>query len=179
LIRIVISITPVEDLLPRINKSKADYVLLEIAAQLLTIDYRRQTNLSAEPEVCELPWHKETRSCVFDYCDNPPHTLKKLMAPKLCSECLALFESANIRESVITASINIVKKAVYAKLINVLRGILSDPLGRALFSGLFTLLIVETFGYFGLSHLSVAWLLLALLLAVILKHLRRSRSDLL
>src|SRR5882762_5720488 len=38
---IVISLAPIENLLPRINKSKADYVLLEIAAQLLTVEYRR------------------------------------------------------------------------------------------------------------------------------------------
>jgi hypothetical protein len=176
---IVISLAPIESLLPRINKSKADYVLLEIAAQLLTTDYRRQADLSVEPEVCALPWHKETRSCVFDYCDNPPETLKKLMAPKLCSVCRSLLESANIRESVITACLNIVKKAVYAKFINVLRGVLNDPISRLLFGGLFTLLAVEISGSLGLPRVLTGMLILALLLGVMLKHFRKSRTDLL
>jgi len=175
---IVVSLAPMETLLPRINKSKADYVLLEIAAQLLTTDYRRQTDLSVDPEVCALPWHKETKSCVFDYCDNPPETLKKLMAPKLCSECRSMFETANIRESVITACLNIVKKAVYAKLLNVLRGVLSDPIGRSLFGGLFIYLVVALFSNAGLNNLQIGGLLLVVLLLVVLKHFRRSRHDL-
>ena len=176
---VVISLAPMEDLLPKINKSKADYVLLETAAQLLTIDFRRQTNLVVDPEVCDLPWHKETRSCVFDYCDCPPHTLKKLMAPKLCSQCQSLLESANIRESVITACINLVKKAVYAKVINVLRGFLSDPIGRALFGGVFLFVIVEILSKVGLSRLKIGLLILIVFAAVIIKNLLRSRQEVL
>jgi hypothetical protein len=174
---IVISVADTDTLLAKINKTAAAYVLVEIAAQLLTLDYRRQTLLSVEPETCAPPWHEETRSCIFDYCGNRPHTVKKLMSPKLCSECQARFESANIRESVIDACRNMVKKAVYAKVRNVLRGILGDPISRALFGGLFVFLALETLPQIGINNLMIALLLLALLLAVILKHLRRSRQN--
>lgn len=174
---IVISITPVESLLSGINKSKADYVLLEVGAQLLTIEYRRQTNLSVEPEVCERPWHKETRSCLFDYCDHPPHTLKKLKEHRLCAECQSILESANIRGSVISACRDIVKKGVQAKVLNILRDVFSDPFGRAAFGGLFLLLMLEILGIFGLSHLEVGGLIVVLLLLVLLKELRKPGST--
>ncbi len=174
---IAISVANIDDLLSKINKTGAAYVLVEIAAQLLTLDYRRQTALSVEPETCAPPWHEETRSCIFDYCGNRPHTVKKLMSPKLCSECEARFESANIRESVINACRNMVKKAVYAKLRNILNGVLSDPIGQALFGGLFVFLATETLPKIGIGNLMIALLLLVLLLAIILKHLWRSRQS--
>lgn len=176
---IVISVAPVAALLSNVNKTLAAYVLVEIAAQLLTADYRRQTNLSVEPEICALPWHEETRSCVFDYCGNPPHTLKKLMSPSLCPLCKATLESANIRGSVIRACRNIVKKAVYAEFRNVLAGVLSDPINRAVFGGLFFYLLVEFLTYVGLNRLEIGVLVLALLLVVVLKHYWKSRRDLL
>jgi hypothetical protein len=174
---IVISVANTDTLLAKINKSMAAYVVVEMAAQLLALDYRRQTGLSVEPETCAPPWHEETRSCIFDYCGNRPHTVKKLMSPKLCSECEARLESANIRESVIQACRNMVKKAVYAKVRNVLRSILGDPIGRAAFGGLFVFLAIEILPQFGINNLMIGLLLLALLLAIILKHLRKSRQN--
>lgn len=176
---IVISTAPVEILLSRINQSFAAYVLTELAAQLLTIEYRRQTGLSVEPEDRALPWHAETKSCLFDYCDNPPDTLKKLIAPKLCPICTAVLESANVRESVTAACLSLVKEAVRPRFLTVLRGVLGDPIGRFIFGGLCSLLFVEFLSPLGFNRLQVGLLISAVLMVVVWKHLRRSRKNVL
>ena len=74
----------------RIRSTIGAYVLMEIAAQILAIEFRRAAHIHADPEICEKPWHPETKSCVFDYSDNLPDTEKKLLNPKVCDSCVAL-----------------------------------------------------------------------------------------
>ena len=103
-----------------INSTIGAYVLMEIAAQILAIEFRRAAEIHAEPENCEKPWHTETKSCVFDYSDNLPDTEKKLLNPRLCDSCRALLSENNIRASIQQACLRIVKltrKAVVNTLI--------------------------------------------------------------
>ena len=87
---IIISVKNVKSILDRARKSYTDYLLCEIGAQLLAIELRRtKKNISIVPEDCGQPWHKETKSCLFDYDENRDDTFKKLMSPQLCTKCKA------------------------------------------------------------------------------------------
>lgn len=109
---IIISLTDIDHILERSKKSYTDYVLSETAAQLLAIEYRRAEGISADPEACAPPWHRETKSCLFDYDENRDQTYKKLMLPQLCVTCKALMTEANVGESIQTACVKIVKAGI-------------------------------------------------------------------
>jgi len=173
---VVISLSPARPLLAHVNQTKSAYVLVEVAAQLLTIEYRQQTGTSAAPEQCAPPWHQETRSCLFDYCADAPQTLKKLMSPKLCSGCTALLESANIEASVIRSCVTLVETALRQRFWNVLRSTLGDPIGRFAFGGLVTLLATEGGTAIGFTKLDVGGVLSVAMLVVLLCQMRRANS---
>jgi hypothetical protein len=132
---IVISCHDIEDILRRTNKTHQAYVLVEVAAQLLAIEYRRQRGESCDPEVCAPPWHKEPRACLFDYCDDRPQTGKKLIAPRLCESCHTLLLNANVDNSAIDACLRIVRRAVRPRILAVAREGARDPFVQILFSG--------------------------------------------
>ena len=119
------------------------YVLVQIGAQLLTIEYRRAINTTADPEDCEPPWHEETRSCVFDYSDDFEHTAKKLIALSLCESCKALLTEGNIRFSVKSACIDIVNLGVKTKLPALITEVLEKRVMGYLFSGLAGMALVD------------------------------------
>ncbi len=119
------------------------YVLVEIGAQLLTIEYRRATNTAADPEESVLPWHEETKTCVFDYSDDFEHTGKKLIAVSLCESCKALLTETNIRFSVKSACIDIVNSGVKTKLRTLIREVLEKRVMGYLFSGLAGMALVD------------------------------------
>lgn len=175
---VVISTDAMADILARTKNSLAAYVLMEVAAQLLTIEYRQQTNMSAEPEDCAIPWHNEMKSCLFDYCNERSQIGKKLIAPTLCAACDAALESANIRKSVKEACLKIVKEAVRPRFVNILREVLGDPIGRFLFGGLFLVLVQEALSFFGLNPKWTIPVLVVILLIIILRK-QRSRAGLL
>lgn len=180
---VVISTSRTDPLLAKVNKSKAAYVLVEIAAQLLAIEYRRLVDLSAEPEDCAPPWHGETKLCLFDYCGDPPQTVKKLITPKLCLQCLALLESANIQESIKKACLNLAKRGVRARFLHQLLTVLGNPILGFFFGGAFSVLVLEGLRKLGvdLFWASLLFVILPLALIIILIMVRRwkSRNDLL
>jgi hypothetical protein len=180
---VVISTSGTDPLLAKVNKSKAAYVLVEIAAQLLAIEYRRLVALSAEPEDCAPPWHGETKLCLFDYCGDPPQTVKKLITPKLCLQCLALLESANIQESIKKACLNLAKRGVRARFLHQLLTVLGNPILGFFFGGAFSVLVLEGLRKLGvdLFWASLLFVILPLALIIILIMVSRwkSRNDLL
>lgn len=110
---IVISTWNVEGILGPSGKNHADYVLCETAAQLLAIDYRKRKEFfTANPQKCELPWHKETRSCLLDYDEERRQTYKKLMSPQLCKKCKVLLEEATVPQPAQDVCVSIVKKGI-------------------------------------------------------------------
>ena len=176
---VVSTAEPADSLLSRENKSKAAYVLVETAAQLLTIEYRRLMEVSVEPEDCELPWHKETKPCLFDYCDDPLQTVKKLITPDPCPECVALL-SANIRDSVFKACVNLAKRAVRPRFLYQLRAVFSNPIVGFIFI-VGSLLVVEGLAKLGVDRFWASlFLLIPLALVIIIIFIRnmwRSRHD--
>ena len=97
---IIVSIDNIEDILRRTNASYTGYILVEIAAQLLTIALRRTMKDVVKPEDCGPPWHQETKACLFDYSEKRDHTGKKLIEMSVCDACEAAFSAANIPASV-------------------------------------------------------------------------------
>lgn len=89
--------------------SAAGYVLFEIGAQLLTIEHRNLCNIKSNPEDCAKPWHKERRTCVFDWDEERKHTGKKIASPKICEMCRALLYKAGVAESLIDATTSLVR----------------------------------------------------------------------
>ena len=179
---VITTAKPAASLLSRVNKSTSAYVLVEIAAQLLAIEYRRLVDLSAEPEESALPWHLEPKTCLFDYCDDERQTIQKLITPKLCPQCLALLDSANVRESVKKACLSLAKRGVRPRFIQELRSVLGDPVGRFIFGGVFSLLVVAGLAKLGVDAFRVSLFLLVLLFLVIvfiiIRNRWRSRNDL-
>jgi len=133
---IIVSTNDVEEIPRRSSKTLTAYVLLEIAAQLLTIEYRRVTRLSCSPVECAAPWHEETRSCLFDWSEKRQHTAKKLLkAPHLCLQCQADLSQANVPGSVRQACLEMVRAAVRPRFKAIARDVATDPLVRFLFGG--------------------------------------------
>jgi len=145
-----------------LNKPIDAYVLVQIAAQLLTIEYRRASNTAADPEDCEPPWHGETKSCVFDYSDVTEDTGKKLIAPQLCESCKSLLAKKNIRQSVISACMRIVDLAVRPKVHTLIRDLIGSPVMGFLFGGVFGMMLTDVLA----PYISV-WVLSVILIALV------------
>ena len=117
---IIISIDDVDSILKQTKTTLKGYVLVETAAQLLTLKYRRRVQVSIDPDACGEPWHEETRECLFDYCEKREHTGKKLMVPKICSHCQALFDKANMPCSVLMAGKKIFNAGVRRTILEII-----------------------------------------------------------
>ena len=109
---IIISVAGVDEILERSDKTYADYVLCETAAQLLALKYRKHSGIHADPKECEKPWHRQPKICLFDYDETRRHTYKKLMFPKLCKPCEALFEDANFPGPIKDDCVKLVEKGL-------------------------------------------------------------------
>lgn len=126
------------DGLPRLlkltRKTWEQYVALEIGAQLLAIQYRRNAALSADPEECEAPWHVDRRNCLFDYyglseddVGLSEDKVSKLLSPKLSDQTLTEMREAEVPRSLIDATLNIVRGASRTRWRTVARRVLRDP----------------------------------------------------
>lgn len=165
---IVVSLNDTADMLQRTRRQPADYALLEIAAQLLAIEYRTEKKIkNADPDECVVPWHAETQACMFDYCDNRSDTDKKLIKPRLCSTCEHLFDHANVRSSVKTACLMIATSAVRPSMGTLL---LEPGLVRPLLAGSIFSILSWTLGGFG-------WLPAAAAVVVVLGLIIRRRMP--
>jgi hypothetical protein len=173
---IIVSIDDIAGILSTSNKACVDYVLFEIAAQLLTIEYRRSIGKCAPPEECHDPWHKETRSCVFDYCDYRPQTWKKLISLHLCDECRMLLSSPDI-QTVMTACLDLVKKAVRTRISTVLHATASDRFMQIVFGGSAISLFAIALNQWGFTIWQIiAIYVLTLITIVVVRYLRMRRS---
>ena len=117
---IVVSIDEIQPILEKTSTTVEGYVLVEMAAQLLTIDYRRRANVSVAPDECGPPWHGDTRPCLFDYCEKRDYSGKKLMDPNLCDECRAKLTQANVPQRVLAASTGMFNRGVKRSLLGTL-----------------------------------------------------------
>jgi hypothetical protein len=175
---IVISIDDIHETLERTKKSYAAYVLVEIAAQLLTIEYRRLTGKSLEPEECGEPWHKETKSCLFDYSDYRPHSGKKLIDPHLCDSCRALLSGANLRQTVTTSCLSIVRVAVRTSFLTLLKDSASNPVVQILFSGWMVTVLSQVFSTIGLATWQVILIIIDISTAILfIQYLRNKYAK--
>ena len=125
---ILVSIDGVESILEKTGTTLQGYVLVEVAAQLLTIDYRQRADISVDPDECGPPWHGDTRQCLFDYCEKRDHSGKKLMAPNLCVGCRASLEQANVPQRVLAAATELFNKGIKRSLFNILGDITRNQL---------------------------------------------------
>ena len=125
---VLVSIDGVESILEKTGTTLQGYVLVEVAAQLLTIDYRQRADISVDPDECGPPWHGDTRQCLFDYCEKRDHSGKKLMAPNLCVRCHASLEKANVPQRVLAAATELFNKGVKRSLFNILGDITRNQL---------------------------------------------------
>ena len=91
--------------------SRAGYVLFEIGAHLLTIEYRKlkKPKIKGEPEDCAKPWHKERLTCIFDWDEERRHTGQKIASPKMCAISSALLYEAGVAQTLIDATTNLVR----------------------------------------------------------------------
>ena len=92
--------------------------------------------LNVDPQDCGLPWHEETRSCVFDYSDVLEDTSKKLVKPKLCSTCRGNLDEANVRNSVKKACLDLIKRALHVSPLQALQSLFNNPIAAALLGGM-------------------------------------------
>ena len=102
---ILISTADIGDVIDADRTTAAGYVLFEIAAELLTIEYRRLTNQKSDPTTCELPWHIVRKSCIFDYDSERKHTGEKMLKPDLCAACRSRLRDAGVAPSVEAATL--------------------------------------------------------------------------
>ena len=120
----------------RVNSTIEKYILMEIAAQILAIAYRRAAKINADPEDCEKPWHEQTKSCIFDYSDHLPDTAKKLVNPNICVSCKALFSEHNVGNSIQRSCRRIINLTRQSRWRNLLRDVARNPWFMVVFGGL-------------------------------------------
>jgi hypothetical protein len=66
----------------------AQYVVLELAVQMLAVTFRRIIEVGTpDPERCDPPWHLDRRGCLFDYFGISPNDVQKLTKPQFCAQC--------------------------------------------------------------------------------------------
>ena len=109
---IIVSTADVRGILDSDRTTATGYVLFEMAAQLLTIEYRRLSRERFLPTECGAPWHRERRGCVFDWDEERKHTGEKMLEPTLCVKCTAALDQANVAASFSTAAIRIAKSGL-------------------------------------------------------------------
>lgn len=111
-----------------------------------------------------------------------PQTIKKLITPKLCPQCLALLDSANVQESVKKACLDLAKRAVRARFLHQLLTVLGHPLVGFFFGGAFSVVVVEGLRKYEVDAFwaSLIFLTLPLVVIIILILISRwrSRNDL-
>lgn len=130
-------------LLAQHNRTFESYILTEVAAQLLAIEYRRHTGLSCDPAECGSPWHRDPRACLFDYCDDPHHTLKKLINPRVCDACAGILTEAGLQPHVIEACQAMVREGWRSRLTSVMSRLFKSPGISFLFGGVFGGVVVS------------------------------------
>lgn len=143
---ILISTADIEEGTITQKTSMAGYVLFEIGAQLLTIEYRRLREIKSEPEECAEPWHKERRTCLFDWDEERKHTGQKIASQKICVLCNSLLSKAGVGQTLIDATTGLaragltpvrtfLKNQVRAPIIMLISGaLLGNFLGLEVFS---------------------------------------------
>ena len=104
---VIISTADIQDVIDGDRTTPGGYVLFEIAAQLLTIEYRRMAKWTCPPTTCGKPWHNTRQACIFDYDEERQHTGKKMLKPRLCPECKAILWKAGVASSIEAAALKI------------------------------------------------------------------------
>ena len=106
---IIVSTADIGNVIDADRTTAAGYVLFEIAAELLTIEYRCLTTERFDPAECKAPWHIARRSCIFDYDDERQHTGGKMLRPQLCEECKLRLRNAGVALSIERAVLRIAR----------------------------------------------------------------------
>ena len=106
---ILISTDDIREVIDTDRTTAAGYVLFEIAAELLTVEYRRLTGQKSDPAACELPWHVVRKSCIFDYDSERKHTGEKMLKPDLCDACRSRLRDAGVPPSVEAATLRLAR----------------------------------------------------------------------
>lgn len=167
--------TTTEPFLSRVQANITGYVLFEMAAQLLTIDYRHRTQLNIDPEDCGSPWHKQTKGCVFDYSDVLKDTRIKLIKPTICSECLSHIEEANVSESVLSACKKIINRACHLTISVILQSLAVNPVVSLFVGGILVATLTDWLNDYISSGQIIGLLIIGVLVTVFVL-LRRSPS---
>ena len=140
--RIIVSTADIRNVIDGDRTTAAGYVLFEIAAELLTIEYRRLTRETFDPTECAAPWHRARQSCIFDYDEEREHTGEKMLQPKLCPTCKSKFWNAGVAESITNAALRMassglrpfdarVRRIVLSRWYTLVAGIVASQVGIA------------------------------------------------
>jgi hypothetical protein len=175
---IIVSTHGTASLLDRTSKDVNAYVLVEIAAQLLTIEFRRQLSLEVTPEECGPPWHNEIRVCLFDYCDDRSQTGRKLINPRLCDVCKGELAQANVRNSVIEACLTTVRKALRPHVVRAASNLLRNRWVTFLFGGVVSRTLTSVSRPFGFEPWQADLLVMGVFLLFVWRELRNPTHHL-
>lgn len=171
---IIISIHNIDGIIKDTWSTYEAYVLTEIAVQLLTIKYRISKHLIVKPEKLEKPWHRQTKSCLFDYCEIPAHTRRKLIAPNICDSCQESLSIANIPGPIKKACIEIFNSGVKTRFSTIFRVLPNNKIITVLFSGsiggLIIFFIDKVFINYNISFIWIPIVILIILVLVMVPY---------
>lgn len=125
------------EILRKSGRAAVNYVGLEIAAQLLCIQYRRATGLISEPSVCAPPWHVQRLNCLFDWYGISPTNVTKLQSPKLSGLARKYFEDARVPAEYVEAGVQMARLMSRYDIQAIMRMLLPDPFLGVAFGALF------------------------------------------
>lgn len=97
------------EILERSGRTPLNYVGLEIAAQLLCIQYRRKIGQPSDPGKCSPPWHIQRLNCLFDWYGISPTNVTKLQRPQLSLLARQYFEDAQVSPAVVDNGLRMAK----------------------------------------------------------------------
>jgi hypothetical protein len=88
-------------ILQKSGRSITNYVGLELAAQLLCIQYRSSAGATNDPTQCNPPWHIQRLNCLFDWFGISPTNVTKLLRPSLSPFARQYFAQASVPATVV------------------------------------------------------------------------------
>ena len=137
------------------GKTYEQYVALELAAQLLSIQFRRAAGISADPCACVSPWHEERLNCLFDYYGLTSGNVTKLIEARLSSHVVAEMEAHDVAQDRIEATMSIVNRVTGRHFRETIEFVLKDRATVLVIGGLTGMLASQAVELPGDSTLAV------------------------
>lgn len=147
---IIISLNDMKVYLEDADRDFEDYVILEVSGNIAEYEHAKIYPQSSVIGICGDPWHRETRGCLFDYCNRRSDIVEKLRHTQVENICRGRWIEKQLSQDKLCAVESLVKEAVKTKFSKAIKEILAHPVSGFLYGGVtigsFNTFIQQTYG---------------------------------